>query len=177
MEITIELLVFMLLAVITLAGGVGVVVARNLFRAALFLLLSLFGVAGLFVLLAAPFLAAVQILIYMGGIAILIIFAVMLTRGMVRARKIYNEQWDLAAVTAIGFLALMVAVIVQLQQGGSAMMAAVAAPAAVPSGTVAALGTALVDPGQYMLPFEVASVLLAGALVGAIYIARDDEVE
>ncbi len=177
MEITIELLVFVLFSLIALAGGVGVVAARNLFRAALFLLLSLFGVAGLFVLLAAPFLAAIQILVYMGGIAILIIFAVMLTRGAVRLRKIYNEQWDLAAVVAIGFLALMVVVIVQLQQGGSAMMAAAAAPGAVPEGTVGALGAALVDPAQYMLPFELASVLLAGALIGAIYIARDDEGE
>lgn len=177
MQFTTEMFVFLVFALITLAGGVGVVLVRNLFRAALFLLLSLFGVAGLFVLLAAPFLAAVQILIYMGGIAILIIFAVMLTRGMVTARDVYNQQWDLAAVVAIAFLAMMVFVLVQMQQGGTAMAAAIAAPGAVADNATAQLGAALVDPAQYMLPFEVASVLLAGALVGAIYIARDDEAE
>lgn len=177
MEITIQLIVFLVFALVTLGGGIGVVLARNLFRAALFLLLSLFGVAGLFVLLSAPFLAAVQVLIYMGGIAILIIFAVMLTRGMVSVRHVYNHQWDLAAVVAVAFLAMMVFVLVQMQQGGTAMAAAIAAPGVVAEDSTAQLGAALVDPAQYMLPFEVASVLLAGALVGAIYIARDDEAE
>lgn len=174
---TIEMLVFVVFALVTLAGGLGVVLARNLFRAALLLLLSLFGVAGLFVLLAAPFLAAVQILIYMGGIAILIIFAVMLTRGMVRSVNVYNQQWDLAAVVSLAFLALVVFMLVQLQQGDSALVAAAAEPGAALADSTAVLGTALVDPAQYMLPFEVASVLLAGALIGAIYIARDDEAE
>jgi NADH:ubiquinone oxidoreductase subunit 6 (subunit J) len=175
MELTIEAVVFAIFSIITLAGGLGVVLARNLFRAALLLLVSLFGVAGLFVLLSAPFLAAVQILIYMGGITILIIFAVMLTRGMVSARKILNQQWDLAAVIALAFLIVMVYVIVQLGTGDGAMLA-MDAPELTGDSTVA-LGTALVDPAQYVLPFEVASVLLAGALIGAIYIARDDEAE
>ncbi len=176
MEITIELLVFLVFALLTLAGGLGVVLARNLFRAALLLLLSLFGVAGLFVLLAAPFLAAVQVLIYMGGITILIIFAVMLTRGMVRARNVFNVQWDLAAIISLAFLALVVFLLWQLQQGGGAAFLS-APPVSGLENPIAALGTALVDPAQYMLPFEVASVLLAGALIGAIYIARDDEAE
>ncbi len=177
MEITIELLVFLVFALLTLAGGLGVVLARNLFRAALLLLLSLFGVAGLFVLLAAPFLAAVQVLIYMGGITILIIFAVMLTRGMVRARNVFSEQWDLAAIVSLAFLALVVYLLWQLQQGSSAALFAAPPPEGGLENPIAALGAALVDPAQYMLPFEVASVLLAGALIGAIYIARDDEVE
>jgi NADH-quinone oxidoreductase subunit J len=176
MELTIELVVFAVFSIITLAGAVGVVMARNLFRAALLLLLSLFGVAGLFVLLAAPFLAAVQILLYMGGIAILIIFAVMLTRGMVTVRQVYNKQWDYAAMIAVLFLAVMVLVIAQVGQGDGAVLGA--EPVAdVPGDSIAALGTALVDPNQYVLPFEVASILLAGALAGAVYIARDDEAE
>lgn len=174
---TIELLAFLVFALITLVGGLGVVLARNLFRAALLLLLSLFGVAGLFVLLAAPFLAVVQVLIYMGGIAILILFAVMLTRGMVGDRVIYNQQWDLAAIVALAFMALVVFMLVQLQQGNNALVVTAAVPGPVLENAIAELGTALVDPGRYMLPFEVASVLLAGALIGAIYIARDDEAE
>jgi len=177
MEITIELLVFLVFALLTLAGGLGVVLTRNLFRAALFLLLSLFGVAGLFVLLAAPFLAAVQVLIYMGGIAILIIFAVMLTQGMVQARKVFNEQWDLAAILSLAFLGLVVVLLWQMQQGDGAALLTGVPPASGLENPIAALGAALVDPAQYMLPFEVASVLLAGALIGAIYIAREDEAE
>lgn len=179
MEITIELLVFFVLAVITLGGGVGVVMARNLFRAALLLLVSLFGVAGLFVLLSAPFLAAVQVLIYMGGIAILIIFAVMLTRGMVWAREVFNNQWGLGAFLAVLVFVLLALVIVQLDQGDGRVSGVLpSAPVAevLPDST-AQLGQALIDPAQYVLPFEVASVLLAGALIGAIYIARDDEAE
>ena len=94
MQITVELLVFFVASLIALVGGLGVVLSRNLFRAALWLLLSLFGVALLLVLLYAPFLAAVQVLIYMGGITILIIFAVMLTRGMVQARRVWNEALE-----------------------------------------------------------------------------------
>lgn len=176
MEITIELLVFAVFSIITLAAGLGVVLVRNLFRAALLLLLSLFGVAGLFVLLSAPFLAVVQVLIYMGGIATLIIFAVMLTRGMVRARNVMNHQWDIAAFVAVATFVVLVILVVQVAQGEGAVLPREPVAALAGDPTVA-LGTALVDPGQYMLPFEVASLLLAGALIGAIYIARDDEPE
>lgn len=173
MQITVELVVFLVLSLIALAGGLGVVLARNLFRAALWLLLSLFGVAGLLVLLSAPFLAAVQVLIYMGGITILIIFAVMLTRGMVQERRVWIEQWDYAVIVALAFFALILYVIYDTAVSGGMVLAAGALPP-VDGDTTQRLGVALVDPGQYVLPFEVASLLLAGALIGAIYIARDD---
>ncbi len=176
MNISVELVVFLIFAAIATAGALGVVLARNLFRSALWLMLSLFGVAGLFVLLLAPFLAAVQVLIYIGGIAVLIIFAVMLTRGMVRSRRVWNQQWDLAAIVSLAFLILMVYVIVQVAQMEGAPLAAAEAPPVV-GDTTLRLGQALMDPAQYALPFEVASLLLAGALIGAIYIARDDEAE
>jgi NADH-quinone oxidoreductase subunit J len=176
MELTLEVIVFAVFAIITLAGALGVVLARNLFRAALLLLVSLFGVAGLFVLLAAPFLAAVQVLLYMGGIAILIIFGVMLTRGMVQARQVMNSQWDLGAVIAFLFFAILMIVIVQVSQGDTPLLPSTPV-ADVPADSIGMLGAALVDPAQYVLPFEVASVLLAGALIGAVYIARDDEAE
>ncbi len=176
MELTIELVVFAVFAIITLAGALGVVLARNLFRAALLLLVSLFGVAGLFVLLAAPFLAAVQVLLYMGGIAILIIFGVMLTRGMVQARQVMNSQWDLAAVIGLITFVILMIVIVQVTQGEGAALPSLPR-GDVATDSIAQLGAALVDPAQYVLPFEVASVLLAGALIGAVYIAREDEAE
>ena len=81
-EINAQFIVFAVFAVLILAGGIGVVTTRNLIHGALWLVLSLFGVAGFFVLLSAPFLAAVQVVVYIGAIAILIVFAVMLTRSM-----------------------------------------------------------------------------------------------
>ena len=78
MELNAQSIAFIIFSVFTLAGGIGVVLNKNLFRGAMWLILSPFGVAGLFVLLSAPFLAAVQVLVYIGAIAILITFAVML---------------------------------------------------------------------------------------------------
>ncbi len=174
MELTAEIVVFAVFSVLTLAGGVGVALTRNLFRSALMLLVSLFGVAGLFVLLAAPFLAVVQVLIYMGAIAILIIFAVMLTRGMVTARRVMNDQWSVAAVVALFLFAVLVVIFVQVGQGENAVLP-LNPTGDPPADGTAALGQALLDPGQYVLPFEVAALLLAGVLSGAVYIARDDE--
>ncbi|MCA9903650.1 MAG: NADH-quinone oxidoreductase subunit J, partial [Anaerolineae bacterium] len=137
---------------------------------ALYLILSLFGAAGLFVLLSAEFLAAVQVLVYIGAIAILIIFAVMLTRSMTRLSEVFNRQWWLSALVAIGlFVLILVGVI--LPVFGSMDTASVAPNVA----TTVDLGVALVDGNQYVLPFEVASILLTAAMIGAIVIARDNE--
>lgn len=78
----VQWLAFGILTLLTVGAALAVVIDRNLFHSALWLLVSLFGVAGLFVMLSAPFLAAVQVLVYMGAIVILIIFAIMLTRRM-----------------------------------------------------------------------------------------------
>src|SRR5262249_20584732 len=143
---------------------------RNLFHGALWLLVSLFGVAGFFVMLAAPFLAAVQVLVYMGAIVILIIFAIMLTRQMMGAREAYNSQWPIGlAMAAVSFLVLalvLVLVNIPLLPRGTV------GPIAFDS--IVSLGKALVDPGQYALPFELASLLLTGAMIGAIVIAREE---
>jgi NADH-quinone oxidoreductase subunit J len=163
--------VFILFSILTLGGGVLVVTQRNLVRAAAALVLSLFGVAGLYVLLEAGFLAAVQVLIYIGAIAILIIFAVMLTRGL-RSRgdeSGFNSQWTGALGAAVVTLVLIIFIInsawpLGLEAGD------VPVP---PDDSTRVLGVALLDPEQFMLPFEIASVLLLGALVGAIVIARD----
>ena len=92
-EINAQSIAFFIFSIFVLGGGLGVVSTRNLFHGALYLVLSLFGVAGLFVLLSAPFLAAVQVLVYIGAIAILIVFAVMLTRSMTHLTEIVNRQW------------------------------------------------------------------------------------
>src|SRR5215210_1401402 len=100
LELNVQTITFFLFAVLALGGALGVVLSRNLIHGALYLILSLFGVAGFFVLLSAPFLAAVQVLVYIGAIAILIIFAVMLTRSMTSLTEAFNRQWWLGALVA-----------------------------------------------------------------------------
>ncbi len=162
--------VFILFSVIVLGGGLLVVTQRNLVRAAGALVLSFFGVAGLYVLLDAGFLAAVQILIYIGAIAILIILAVMLTRRLAEKgdESGFNTQWTGALGAAVVLLVLIVFVINTVWSLG---FGAESMPALAGDST-RGLGMALLDPDQFMLPFEIASVLLLGAMVGAIVIAR-----
>src|SRR5258707_1293452 len=101
----VQWIAFVVLTLLTLGGAIMVVADRNLFHGALWLLVSLFGVAGFFVMLAAPFLAAVQVLVYMGAIVILIIFAIMLTQRMMGAREAVNNRWPIGLVmSALAFL-------------------------------------------------------------------------
>lgn len=162
--------VFILFTLMALGGGVLVVTQRNLVRAATALVLTLFGVAGLYVLLEAGFLAAVQVLVYIGAIAILIIFAIMLTRRMVQGDQSgLNRQWGWALISAVVLFALFCYAVVK---AGPLALGAGSAPA-VPADSTEALGLALLDWEQYVLPFEVASVLLLSAMVGAVVIARE----
>ena len=106
-QVTVSHVVFIILSAIALIGALGVVTTRNLFRAALFLVLSFIGVAGFYILLEAEFLAMVQILVYVGAIAILIIFAIMLSqRLMAPGYKASNEQWGWALVSAVALFAV-----------------------------------------------------------------------
>ena len=167
MQITLQQILFVLFGAVTLGGALMVVTRRNVFHAALFLILSFFGVAGLYVLLEAPFLAAVQLFIYVGGIAILIIFAIMLTREMMNPNIAgRNRQWWAAVLVSGALCGVLVWVV--LSHGWAA-----AAPGPVPEHSITILGTTLVDPEGLVLPFEVASALLLVALVGAVTIARE----
>jgi NADH:ubiquinone oxidoreductase subunit 6 (subunit J) len=158
--------IFIILSAVALIGALGVVVSRKLFHAAIFLVLSFVGVAGYYVLLEAEFLAAIQILVYVGAIAILIIFAIMLSRQLMSPEfKARNEQWLWALVAGVALFVILVVILVQVNWP--------VVEAAVPEGTISELGQALVNPDQYLLVFEVASVLLLVALVGAVIIARE----
>jgi NADH-quinone oxidoreductase subunit J len=163
---TIQHVIFVVLSAVALIGGVGAVTSRNLFRAALWLVVSFVGVAGFYVTLQAEFLAMVQLLVYVGAISILIIFAIMLSRRMMAAdTQVLNEQWIGGLIAAVALFAILAYVLLT-----------VAWPvfeSEVPEGAIAALGAALVDPTKFLLPFEVASVLLLVALVGAVIIARE----
>jgi len=172
-ELNVQTIAFFVFAVIILGGALGVVTTRNLIHATLYLVLSLFGVAGFFVLMSAPFLAAVQVLVYIGAIAILIVFAVMLTRSMTRLRDLYNHQRAASAIVT-GLLFVLLAVGVILPVWGANGAQANREVSDVVADTTE-LGKALVDRNQYVLPFEVASLLLTAAMIGAIVVARDDE--
>ncbi len=157
-------LVFFILAVITLFAGVMTVSLRNVVHAALALIGTFFGVAGIYLLLEAEFLAVVQVLIYVGAVSVLILFSIMLTRGLMQSTYTsLNNQWGIALLVSIAlFAAMTVIAIVGNWPVGST---------AITGDLVPALGKLLVT--SYVLPFEVVSVLLLGALVGALLIARD----
>lgn len=157
-------LIFLVIALLTVGAGFMVVTSRNLFHAALWLVGSFFGVAGLYAMLEAGFLAVAQILIYVGAISTLIIFAIMLSRGMMLGRVVMrNYQWAISAVVAAGLFVLLVVVVLQINWP---VTTGPVSPTAI-----ADIGKALV--GEYLVPFEVVSVLLLAALMGAIMIARE----
>jgi NADH-quinone oxidoreductase subunit J len=144
-----------------------VVTTRNLVHAALWLVSTLFGVAVTFALLNASFLAVVQVVVYIGAIAILFIFAVMLTRKDMRDQgPQMNKNWWVGVLLSV----LVFAGLFLLLQGWSGLSKTASE---IPAGfdAVSELGDALVSPNAYVLPFEVASVLLVAALVGAVYVA------
>ncbi len=164
---TAEQIIFLVTAGFTLGSACLVVTSRNLVHAALWLVATLFGVAVTYALLNANFIAVVQVVVYIGAIAILFIFAVMLTRKDLRERgPQMNKNWWAGAILAV----LVFAGLTFLLRGWSGFSRT--APA-FPSDfdAVGALGEALVSPQAYVLPFEVASVLLLAALVGAVYVA------
>ncbi len=165
----VQTVVFAIFTLMTLGGGLGVVSSRNVFHSALFLVLSFAGVVGYYVLLDAGFLAAVQLLIYIGAIAILILFAIMLSRGLMAQRQSQrNHQWWIAALVALLTFVVLVVMVGQVDWPEADQQAL-----ASPSVSISQLGQDLLGP--YVIPFEVASVLLLVALIGAVILARETE--
>jgi NADH:ubiquinone oxidoreductase subunit 6 (subunit J) len=170
-----QYLAFGIFSLFTLGGAALVVWSRNLVHSAMWLIVALFGVAGLFVLLSAPFLAAIQVLVYIGAIAILFIFAVMLTRSLTSASlsEQFTRQWWVGGlVGAILFIAMMLGVVLPVWGPNGTMPNQ---PVSVDVATTREIGLALVSGNGFVLPFEVASVLLTAAMVGAIVIAREND--
>jgi len=155
--------VFFLVAAFTTAAAFLVVLAKNIVHCAIALVFTFFGVAALYVLLDAEFLAAVQVLLYVGGITILLLFAIMLTsRISAGGVKIMNEQVGTSAVVVLAIFAVMaIATLKGLAVVGSPDPASYA---------TASLGRLLLT--TYVLPFEAVSILLLAAMVGAIILAR-----
>ena len=161
--------VFMILSIIMLGAALAVVTSKNLFHSALFLILSFVGVAGLYILLEAGFLAAVQILVYVGAISILIIFAIMLTRRLMAKDLVQrNAQWGISALVALLLFALFGFVLLRVNWPVVEVV-----EGQVTRDSISILGQELMN--TYVVPFEVASVLLLVALVASIIIARERE--
>lgn len=165
------ILAFTVFSIITLGGAIGVVTTHNLFRGTIWLMVSLFGVAGYYVLLEAPFLAAVQILVYIGAIAILFTFAVMLTRSLTALTDRYNRPIANLVGAVLLFALLALGVILPVWYGWELDPLIMTTRVQ----DTADLGAALVDKNGFVLPFEVVSLLLTAAMIGAIVIAREVE--
>ena len=157
-----EAFVFWVFAIVTVGSAAVVVLSRTLIYSAFALLFTFFGVAGLYVLLGADFLAATQLLVYVGGILVLLLFGVMLTH------RIYDldfkggtHQLAPGLIVAIGLFVIFAATALRTQWAATPL---------APAPTTAAIGRLFL--GEYLLPFEAASILLLVALVGAAMIVR-----
>ena len=184
--------VFWILSVMAVVGALGVVMVPDLFRAALLLIVVFIAVAGFFVLLSAEFLAVVQVLIYVGAIAILIIFAVMLTRDVQHGNLPNRMQMPAAVLAALLFAALVAVAVdtqweflpaeqqerVDLVQTSAVTTltddvlteAGITAPEEQSEVQHAGLADLLIS--DYVLPFEAVSLLLLAALIGALVLVR-----
>lgn len=162
-------IVFLLIAAVTLASAMLVVSAKRIMHAAMWLILTLLGVAILFALLEARFFVVVQVIVYIGAIAILIIFAIMLTRHIMQDEgPQVNKTWWVSAIIALLFFVSIV-----VTMSGWEQFMTQTRTVAEGGEDLIALGKSLVDPTAYMIPFEVASVLLLAALIGAVFLARE----
>ncbi len=159
-------IIFFMLAAFTLISAVMAVSTRHIFRAAIFLLFTLIGVAGLYFWMQYDFIAAVQIIVYVGGITVLIIFSIFLTQqaGELLPKQKMGRQIFSALAAFCGFALIMLQV---YQHSFNQPTATAIEP------TVANIGNRMlgVNEGGYALPFEVVSILLLAALIGCIVIA------
>ena len=164
---TYEEVIFYVVAAVTVIGALGVVTARNVVHSALFLILALLAVAGVFILLAAEFLAIVQVLIYGGAVTILVLFAMMLTRVRDMPVALDGPQRPFAALAAGAFLAISVVSVLSTDWPGQTDTVNVI--------SLEQIGNRLFT--TWAVPFEVASLVLTVALLGAIVLARGEEGE
>ncbi len=163
MEDTGSIVAFWLLAALTLGSALAVVAVRDLIRAVVLLITSFLGVAGLYITLSADFVAVVQVLIYVGAISVLLLFAIMLTP---RASRDNAETFfQIPALLLAGLVAFTISLIsldtdwTVVERGGF-------------EETASAIGEALLD--KYVLPFEMAAVLLLVAMLGAILLVHPE---
>lgn len=161
--------IFYLLALMTISSAVFSVTSRHIFRAAIYLLFTLIGIAGLYFWMNNPFIAAVQIVVYVGGIAVLIIFSIFLTQQAGDKLPALPVSKALFSLLAAGTgLALVLSLLLRY---GIVINASTEAP------EVEKIGEKMLDINGYALPFEVVSILLLAAMIGCIVIALTSKTE
>jgi len=173
MEFTLKTFIFYGFALMTVASALIVVTVRNIVHAAFSLMVTLFGVAGLYVFLQADFLAATQVIVYVGGILVLILFGVMMTSERfdmpIQVKgHIERGQLLLGGVIALALLMLLLTVIANTPAWKNLTDDGTELPP-----TTERIGELILN-GQFLLPFEVVSVLLLVALIGAALISRKE---
>jgi NADH-quinone oxidoreductase subunit J len=160
---------FFILSVLTIVGAAAALTLRNLVHCVLALMLAFVGLAGLYLQLDAQFIGFAQILVYIGAVAILIVFAILLTRGTESpSQAIVSPSWALSSVVSVGAFGVLV----------WTFRSSVATRQAIPPQpevTVKQIGNALMS--RFALPLEVIGLLLTAALVGAVTIAMQDKRE
>ncbi len=165
-----QMIAFFIIAAVIVFGAIYIVTTRNIMHAVFMHLLTMSIIGGIYILLYAEFIAAMQVLIYAGAVTTMVIFALMLTKSQSVKEGIGlavdNQQKGWAFITAAGFLAMLLYVLVP--EKWPALEGAVKSKA-----SVSALGKTIF--GSYVLPFELISVLLLAALVGVIVLARKEE--
>jgi len=170
-----DLTLFFISAVLTVIGAIMVITTKDLMHACIYLLASFLGMAGLYLTLGADFVAAIQLLVYVGGVVILMVFAVMLTGGphaqkqnkfgMIKTALMGNiRTYTIGGLTAVVVLLMMVKLYISIFKNYTAGEL----PNYLP--TVERIGKSLIT--DHVLAFEISSVLLLGALIGAAIIAR-----
>ena len=159
--------IFYLIAAFTLAGGLAAILLKNLVHCVLALTAAFAGLALLFLELDAQFVGFAQILVYIGAVAILIVFAILLTRGSEQPREgVFSRSWFVGLVIAAAVFAVLGWAVLQGVRG-------VPQQTAVPAVTVHDIGSALV--GRYVLPLEIVALLLTAATIGAVIVAMHEK--
>ncbi len=164
--------IFVLIGLLTASAAILTVTSKNLVHAALFLAVTLAGIAGVFLTLAADFLALVQLLVYVGAVAVLFLFGLMLTRAPIGREALDNQNRGLAIAVSGGLFVLLSTLIIGAVSSGALGETSVAE---VTGPRIEDIGIATF--AEWVLPFEVLSMLLLAALIGAIVLARPESGE
>ena len=155
---------FWIIAIITLGSALMMVMNKNLFHSALFMLVTFIGVAGMYVMLYADFMAAVQILVYGGAITIFIVFGIMLTqRGNMKETNLFSKNAAVAGLVSLVLIVINAVMVISTNWPVSNQ--------APPEETVGQIAELMLT--KYVVPFEVAAILLLVALLGAVIIAKE----
>jgi NADH:ubiquinone oxidoreductase subunit 6 (subunit J) len=158
--------IFYLLAALTIAGGLAAILLKHLIHAALAVTVAFAGLALLFLQLDAQFAGFAQILIYIGAVAILIVFAILLTRADLPKEGVFSKTWLVGLVIAAAVFSVLGWAVLQSMQ-------ALPLQTSAPSVSVHDIGNALV--GRYVLPLEIVALLLTAATIGAVIVAMHEK--